>query len=127
MAKAAPKKGKAVDSKAKNAKESRKAKKGKQAGGDGGPVLSVAGHPIAKSHVRKAKGAGGLLGFALALILSLQASVPLIDAAERALIAGFAGYLLGWACSVTVWRQLMIAELKVTAEQIDKRRAEADD
>jgi hypothetical protein len=125
MAKQAPKKAKA-DTKAKNAKESKKGKKGKQAA-DEGPVLSVAAHPIAKSHVRKAKGIGGLLGFALALILSLQASVPLLDAAERALIAGFAGYLLGWACSVTVWRQLMIAELKVTAEQIAKRRAEADD
>jgi hypothetical protein len=124
MAKTATKsKGKAANPKL--AKDGKKRKKGKHAEADGGPVLSVAGHPVAKLHVRRAKAVGGLLGFALALFLSLQASVPLIDAGERALIAGFAGYLLGWACSVTIARQLMIAELKATAERLRKQHEEA--
>ena len=85
--------------------------------------MSVAAHPRARSHVRKAKGLGGLLGFALAFIMSVQASVPISAAGERALIAGVAGYLLGWACSVAIWRQLMVAEMKLAVEQVAKARA----
>jgi len=122
MAKAT-KKAKGADANAKDAK-GKQGKKGKKgAAGDGGPVLSVAAHPTAKTHVRKAKGAGGLIGFVLAAFLSLKASVPLAEVGERALIAGVAGYLIGWAASLTVWRQIMIAELKVAAEQISQRRA----
>jgi hypothetical protein len=117
------KKGKAADAKAKGAKDGKKAKKRKKGAGDGDSVLSVAGHPTAKGHVRRAKGAGGLIGFALAAILSFKASVPIAEVGERALIAGVAGYLIGWAASVTIWRQLMIAELKVAAEQVSRRRA----
>jgi hypothetical protein len=119
------KKGKA-DAKAKGAKDAKKdkkGKKGKKGAADAESVLSVAGHPIAKRHVRRAKGAGGLIGFAFAAILSFKASVPLTEIGERALIAGVAGYLIGWAASVTIWRQLMIAELKVKVEQISRRRA----
>ena len=120
MAKAADK---SKNAKAKDAKKD-KGKKGKKgAGADGGPVLSVASHPTAKGHVRRAKGACGLIGFVLAAVLSLKASVPVAEAGERALIAGVVGYLIGWGASVTIWRQLMIAELKVAAEQVSRRRA----
>jgi hypothetical protein len=34
----------------------------------------------------------------------------------RALIAGVGGYLLAWMCSVTVWRQLVLAELRAAIE-----------
>ena len=114
------KKGKAADAKAKGAKDSKKGKKG---AAERDSVLSVAAHPTAKGHVRRAKGAGGLIGFVLAAILSFKASVPVAEVGERALIAGVAGYLIGWAASVTIWRQLMIAELKVAAEQVSRRRA----
>lgn len=101
-----------------------KAKKGKGDAEDG-TVLSVASHPKAKAHVRRAKGWGGLIGFVLAAYLSLQASVPVVVAGERALVAGLVGYLVGWAASVTVWRQIMLAELHARAEQVKQRRAEA--
>lgn len=103
-----------------------KGKKGKNAAAnDAERPLSVAAHPRAKSHVRRAKGFGGLVGFMLAAILSVQASVPFVVSGERALVAGLAGYLVGWACSVTVWRQLMVAELRAAAEEVTARRAEA--
>lgn len=101
--------------------------KGKKGHGDAqdAAVVSVAAHPKAKAQVRRAKGWGGLLGFVIAAYLSIQASVPLDVVGERALLAGLLGYMVGWAVSVTVWRQIMMAELKAKAEQVKQRRAEA--
>ena len=97
-----------------------KGKGGKQAQG-----LSVASHPRAVAQVRRAKGWGGLAGFVLAFYLSLNASVPIVVAGERAIVAGVVGYMLAWACSVTIWRQLMLAELRHAAELAQQRRADA--
>src|ERR1700722_4393454 len=116
-------KAKADPAKDKAAGKDKKSKKGK---GEDGPVgISVAGHPRAGGYVRRAKGWGGLVGFAIAAYLSLQAAVPIATAGERALIAGVAGYLVAWACSVTVWRHLVLAELRHQAEQVQAKRAEA--
>jgi hypothetical protein len=94
--------------------------KGKGKGGKGGSdstLISVAAHPRAGVQVRRAKGWGGLAGFVIAAYLSINAQVPLVDVGERALIAGAAGYLVAWACSVTVWRHLMLAELRAAHER----------
>lgn len=88
-------------------------------------AVSLAAHPRARSQIRRAKGWGGLVGFVLTAYLSLSASVPVVQAGERALAAGLVGYLVGWAASVTVWRQLVVAELRLAAEQIAERRAQA--
>jgi hypothetical protein len=54
----------------------------------------------------------------------LKASVPIVDAGERALLFGAVGYLVAWGVSVAVWRQFLTAELRVRAEQIRERRAD---
>src|ERR1700761_2579059 len=89
------------------------AKKGKGEAVDG---ISVAGHPRAAAQVRKAKGLGGIGFFAVAAYLSYKAGVPSDQVALRALAFGIAGYLLAWACSVTVWRHLVLAELRGALE-----------
>jgi hypothetical protein len=98
---------------AKKEGKDKKAKKGK-GGATGGP--SVAAHPRARAHVRRAKGWGGLIGFAIAAYLSHKAAVPFAQAGARALAAGVAGYVVGGFASVTVWRHLMVAELRAAAE-----------
>jgi hypothetical protein len=80
---------------------------------------SVAAHPRARYHVRRAKGWGGLAGFALAAYFSYKAGVPTADLGLRALVAGIVGYMLAWACAVTVWRQLVLAELRAALERSD--------
>ena len=80
-------------------------------------VASVAGHPRAAQAVRRAKGFGGLIGFALAALLSRSAGISHSQMLERALIAGVAGYLLTWACAVMIWRHVVIAELRSLAER----------
>jgi hypothetical protein len=93
--------------------DGKKGKDGKK-GASGGP--SIATHPRAGAQVRRAKGLGGLGGFAIAGLLSLQAGVPTFDVGLRALVAGVTGYMLAWACSVTVWRHLVLAELRTLVE-----------
>lgn len=103
----------------------KKEKKGKAKNGEGGESqgLTIAGHPRAGPHVRKAKGWGGLVAFGVTAYLSLSAGLPPDQAGLRALGAGIGGYLLGWACSVTIWRHLLVAELRALAEHADGRAA----
>ena len=91
--------------------------KGKSSGG-----LSVASHPRAHAAVRRAKGWGGLTGFVIAAFLSYRAGVPPEQLGLRALAAGAAGYMVGWAVSVTIWRQILLAEIRTIVE---KRKAAA--
>jgi hypothetical protein len=94
------------------AKGDKKGKKGKGAA-DG---ISVAGHPRAAAQVRRAKGFGGVTFFLITAYFSYKAQVPPDQVAVRALIAGVGGYMLAWMCSVTVWRQLVLAELRSAVE-----------
>ena len=67
--------------------------------------------------MRRAKGWGGLAGFGLAAYLSYKAGVPTVDVGVRAVLAGLAGYMLAWACAVTVWRHLVLAELRAAVDR----------
>jgi len=127
MAKADPKASKS-DGKKGDGKKDKKAKKGKKGKkGEEGPPLSVARHPKAGPQVRRAKGWGGLTGFVVAAALSYQANVPPFEVALRALAVGVAGYVVAWACSVTVWRVLLAAELRLLYEQLYPEPVEGSD
>jgi hypothetical protein len=105
-----------TDKKDKADKKDKKGKKDKGgAGASSGP--SVAAHPRASYQVRKAKGWGGMAGFGIAAYLSYKAGVPTFDLGLRAIIAGMVGYMLAWACAVTVWRQLVLAEMRAAVER----------
>jgi hypothetical protein len=76
------------------------------------PAITIGAHPRARRSVRRARAFGGLIGFALTLVLSLKAGVPAFDATARALMAGILLHLASWRIAVAVWRQLMLAELE---------------
>ncbi len=89
--------------------------------------ITIGAHPRAKRSVRRARALGGLVGFLLTIVLSLRAGVPAWDATARALMAGVAVHLAAWAVAVTVWKQLMLAELHALhARRVERleRRAE---
>lgn len=92
-------------------KGSKKAKKADAVDG-----LSVAGHPRAAAQVNRAKGLGGIVCFLITAYYSYKAGVPLDQVALRAVGVGVAGYMLAWACAVTVWRHLVLAELRAVVE-----------
>ena len=87
-------------------------------------AVSVAAHPRARASIRRTRGWTALAAFGLVLWLSLSAGVPGEEAALRALAAGLAGNVAGWACALAVWRQLVVAELRV-AEEARRERARA--
>ena len=67
-----------------------------------------------RSEPRRAGASGG---FAIAAYLSYQAQVPFDQIGLRAIAAGLAGYMVAWAFAVTFWRYLLLAEIRVLAEQ----------
>jgi hypothetical protein len=83
------------------------------------PRLSA--HPRARRQIREAKGYGGFVGFVLVALLSLQANVTYFDAGVRALIAGVVCYLVAWAVSVAVWRQMARAEVMLAEQRLRER------
>jgi hypothetical protein len=123
----AKKAGKAKDAKkadekaGKGDKKDKKSKKGKgedepeEQSDAGGP--SVAAHPRAVRAVARAKGWGGLAGFALGGYLSLPTNT-VAAAGLRALIAGVVCYVAAWAGAVFLWRRLVMLEIKGREQQI---------
>lgn len=91
------------------------------------PTVSVAAHPRAKASIRKIRGRTALAAFALVLFLSLNGGVTGQEAVVRALIAGVAGNLVGWACALAVWRQIVVQEVRLVAEaRRERARAQAE-
>src|SRR4051812_33620472 len=108
------------------------AKKGKQDGAPAAPAeprVRLSAHPRAKRHIAAAKGWGGLAGFVLALLLSLQHGATTFAATSHALLAGIGFSMLGWAAAVAVWRQVAVAEVRLArrraAETAEQGAAEA--
>jgi hypothetical protein len=114
-----------AEKKAKKPKE----KKGK-AEASGPATIALTRHPralaaIARLRSTAALGAAGFVG-----LLSHTAGIPLDTCLLRGLVAGVVGYFVGWYVGVTVWRQLIRAELKVVfaqrAAQVAAEEAEAN-
>lgn len=103
---------KKADAKAKERQSKSKKGKDKDSGANVGRP-SVANHPRAAASVRRAKGLGGLIGFGIAAFLSHRAGLSTPRMLERALLVGIGSYLIAWACAVAVWRQIVLAELRV--------------
>jgi hypothetical protein len=92
-----------------------KGKKGKGAGGD--DVLRVASHPRAARSVRMIKGWGGMLGFLVTFALSKKSGVPFYWCALRGVLGGAIGFIVAWTCAVTVWRNLLVAQVEAARMQ----------
>ena len=109
--------------------KSAKSKGGKDAKNRGksgsAPVVTVASHPRAASHIGQAKGWGGLGAFFVVGYLSLHSGAVPADAAVRALIAGVLGYVVAWGLTVGVWRHLAIAEIRAAHRAAHRAATEA--
>jgi hypothetical protein len=98
----------------------RKKKKGKDAAAPEG--ISVAAHPRARASIRRTRARTALAAFAIVLYMSMSADVGGPEAAMRAIAAGLVGNLVGWACALAVWRQIVVQEVRLVAQ---KRRERA--
>jgi hypothetical protein len=86
---------------------------------EAGPhTIKLSAHPRASRHIAAAKGWGGLIGFGLVLLLSLQAGATPFDAGLRALVGGMGLYLLAWFGAVMIWRELAVAEVAAAKKRL---------
>jgi type VI protein secretion system component VasK len=91
-------------------------------------AVSVAHHPRAKGSIRRTRARTALFAFVVVLFLSYQGGVPGQEAVLRALIAGLVGNLIGWACALALWRQIVVQEVRGLEEQRRERaRARAEE
>jgi hypothetical protein len=77
----------------------------------------VSEHPVAARQIAHARAWGALIGFVLAFWLSRRTGLPFPESGGRALVAGFACRLLAWAAIVTVWRQLIPAQIAAARQR----------
>jgi hypothetical protein len=71
----------------------------------------VSEHPVAARQIARVRAWAALIGFVLAFWLSRRAGLPFPESGGRAIVAGLAFRLLAWAAVVTVWRQLIPAQI----------------
>jgi hypothetical protein len=77
---------------------------------EGKPKISE--HPIAARQVARARAWAALIGFIVAFWLSRRAGLPFPESGARAIVAGIVCRLLAWAALVSLWRQLIPAEIE---------------
>jgi hypothetical protein len=82
---------------------------------EGTPKVSE--HPVAARQVARIRAWAALIGFALAFWLSRRAGLPFPESGARAIAAGVVCRLLAWAAVVSVWRQLIPAEIAARRRQ----------
>ena len=88
-------------------------------------TVALARHPRALAAIARLRSTAALGAMAFVALLSHTASVPLDHCILRGLVAGIVGYFVGWYVGVTVWRQLIRAELRVAFAKHAAEEAEA--
>lgn len=107
-------------------KEKKDKKKGAAAASDA-TVVSIAAHPRAKGSIRRTRARTALAAFVIVLLFSHSAGVTDQEAVLRAVVAGLVGNLIGWACALAVWRQIVVQEVRSVAEtRREQARARAE-
>jgi hypothetical protein len=103
-----------------------KKKKGADEGAEGTlPTASIGAHPRAKLAICRARSRTALIAFVLVLLFGHHAGLTWFDATWRALVAGIAANVVAWRCAMYVWRQLVIAELRLAEDRYAERRRTA--
>lgn len=74
------------------------------------PVTSLRSHPTAGPAIRRAKGIGGLAGFALTALIGFEHRTPFALTVARALEVGVGCNLVVWAGALLVWKRVLIAQ-----------------
>src|SRR5438045_2295635 len=77
----------------------------------------VAEHPVAARHIARARAWGALAGFVLTFWLSRRAGLPFPESGARAIAMGIVCRVAAWALVVSVWRQLIPAQIAVVVRR----------
>lgn len=86
------------------------------------PPVSAREHWRAGPFIRRAKGIGGLGGFALVSLAGVMHGAALQDLLWHGLVGGFVGWFVAWGVALAVWRQLIPAETRHLVDEIIEAR-----
>lgn len=90
---------------------SREAKGGDSPGDESAP-FTLRADPRAAGSIRRTRSRVAFAAFAIAFLAGFTGGAAAFDAVSRALLAGIIGWYVGWGAAVTVWRHLLVAEMK---------------
>lgn len=82
-------------------------------------------HPKARHSIEQIRSWAALLTFAFGSMLSIQAGSTLFDGIVRGLVAGVIMFVLAWAVSLMVWREIVRAEIHQARKLVRERREQA--
>jgi hypothetical protein len=82
---------------------------------DGRPKVSE--HPVAARQIARVRAWAALIGFVVGFWLSRRAGLPFPESGARAIAAGIVCRLLAWAALVSLWRQLIPAQIQARHRQ----------
>ena len=85
----------------------------------------VADHPVAARQIARARAWAALLGFVLVFWLSRRAGLPFPESGLRAIVGGLVCRVLAWAAVVSVWRQIIPAQIAALQRRRQELAAQA--
>jgi hypothetical protein len=85
----------------------------------------VADHPVAARQIARARAWAALAGFVLTYWLSRRAGLPFPESGARAIVVGLVCRVVAWAVVVTVWRQIIPAQIAVQYRRRQQLAAQA--
>ena len=88
-------------------------------------ALTLTRHPRAHAQIKTLRAWAGIAALGLTIFLSMRAGVPTADAWMRGLIGGVVAFMVVWAVSVAVWRQLALAQVESARRRLVAARQAA--
>ncbi len=82
-------------------------------------------HPKARRSIETTRSWAAILTCTLGALLSIQAGSTVFDGILRGIVAGSVMFLLAWAVSLMVWREIVRAEIIQARDKMRERRAAA--
>jgi hypothetical protein len=71
----------------------------------------VSDHPVAARQIARARAWAAVVGFIVTFWLSRHAGLPFPESGARAIAVGLVCRVLAWAAVVSVWRQVIPAQI----------------
>ncbi|HEY7622466.1 MAG TPA: hypothetical protein VH834_22030 [Solirubrobacteraceae bacterium] len=85
----------------------------------------VAEHPVAARQIARVRAWAAVLGFVVTFWLSHRAGLPFPECGARAIVVGVVCRVVAWAVIVSVWRQVIPAQIKAIRNRGELAAADA--
>ncbi len=85
----------------------------------------VSDHPVAARQIARARAWAALAGFVLTFWLSRRAGLPFPESGARAIVVGLVCRVAAWAVVVSIWRQVIPAQLTAVYHRRELARRQA--